>query len=86
MENLQSLPPSHENQKPYETTRLDKTILPLREYCRQRDWPRLPQFNYWINSRHPIALACIRRLGGRYFVDTVALEKFVNDATLWEKI
>ncbi len=58
------------------------TVIPLRDYCRQNDWPRLPQWNNWIYTRAPIALACIRRVGARYFVDVEALAEFVKNATL----
>lgn len=61
-----------------------KRLIPLREYCRQHEWPRLPQWHHWIYSKHAVALKCIKRIGGRYMVDMGAFEEYVKKATLME--
>lgn len=61
-----------------------KSLIPLREYCRKHDWPRLPQWHHWIYRKHPVALRCIKKIGGRYMVDTAAFETYVEQATLDE--
>ena len=61
-----------------------ESLVPLREFCRKRLWPRLPQWYHWINAGHPIALASIKKIGNRYLVDTEALDKYVMEATLNE--
>jgi len=60
-------------------------LQPLREFCRKTNWPRLTQFNHWINSRNPIAQKCIKKIGGRYVIDTNAFYSIVRNATLEEK-
>lgn len=62
-----------------------KHLVPLREYCRQNEWPRLPQWHHWIYRRHPVALKCIKRIGGRYMVDLTAFEAYIANATLKEQ-
>lgn len=59
-----------------------KNLIPLREYCRQHAWPRLPQWNYWITGRKPVALACIKKIGGRYMLDQKAFENFIKETSL----
>ncbi len=61
-----------------------KNFIPLREYCRQNSWPRLAQWHHWIYSRNPIALKCVKRIGGRYMLDIQALQSYINHATLEE--
>lgn len=62
-----------------------RSLEPLREFCRKTTWPRLTQFNHWINSRHHIAQKCIKKIGGRYVIDTKAFGEIVRNATLEEK-
>lgn len=57
-------------------------MQPLREYCRQKKYPKLSQWNHWIFSRHPIALKCIKKLGGRYLVNLDAWSEVVRNATI----
>lgn len=59
-----------------------QNLIPLREYCRQNSWPRLAQWNHWIYTRNPIAIRCLKRIGGRYMLDTQALRAYVEQATL----
>lgn len=59
-----------------------ETLVPLREYCRNHHWPRLSQWHHWIYSENKIAKKCIKRIGGRYMVDTNAFEKFVSESSL----
>lgn len=59
-----------------------QNLIPLREYCRQNSWPRLAQWNHWIYTRNPIAIRCLKRIGGRYMLDTQALRAYVEKATL----
>lgn len=59
-----------------------QNLIPLRDYCRQNSWPRLAQWNHWIYSRNPIAIKCIRKIGGRYMLDLHALKAYVDQATL----
>lgn len=61
-----------------------KNLISLREYCRQHDWPRLPQWQHWIYARKPIALQCIKKLGSRYFIDLNAFENHIKNASLEE--
>ena len=61
-----------------------KNYIPLREYCRQNSWPRLPQWHHWIYSQNPIALKCIKKIGGRYMLDMQALQSYIVHATLKE--
>ena len=59
-----------------------KSFVPLREYCRQNEWPRLTQWHHWIYSRSPVAEQCIKKIGGRYLVDVNAFQNYVTNATL----
>lgn len=60
-------------------------LQPLRDFCRKNPWPKLSQFNHWIYSRNPIALKCIKRMRGRFVIDTAAFNKILRNATLDEK-
>jgi hypothetical protein len=62
-----------------------KNLQPLREFCRKNPWPRITQWNHWINSRHSIALKTIKKIGGRYVLDVEAFQEIVRNATLDEK-
>lgn len=59
-----------------------KHLIPLRTYCRQNDWPRLPQWHHWIYRKHPLAMQCVKKIGGRYMIDLKAFEQYVMLATL----
>jgi hypothetical protein len=61
-----------------------KDLIPLRDYCRERKWPRLSQWHHWIYDKSPIAVACIKKIGGRYMVDLNALQKYIDGASLEE--
>ncbi|MCB1181745.1 MAG: hypothetical protein KDK55_06990 [Chlamydiia bacterium] len=62
-----------------------KNLVPLREYCRRNEWPRLPQWHHWIYSKAPIAKKCVKKIGGRYLIDLEAFQKCIENATLEEK-
>ena len=62
-----------------------KYLIPLRDYCRQNEWPRLPQWHHWIYGKHPVALRCVKKIGGRYMIDRKAFEEYVARATIEEK-
>jgi hypothetical protein len=62
---------------------LDK-LISLRQYCRQHEWPRLPQWNYWITTRKPVAVKCVKKIGGRYMLDIVAFQSFIQNASIEE--
>lgn len=59
-------------------------LIPLRQFCRNRAWPRLPQFQNWINRRHRIAVACIKKIGKRYLIDVEAFENYIREASIDE--
>jgi hypothetical protein len=59
-----------------------KNLISLRDYCRQNKWPRLPQWQGWITSKKPIAVECIKKIGGRYMVDLDKFQKHIENATL----
>ena len=59
-----------------------QNLVSLRDYCRHHPWPRLAQWNHWIYSRNPIALTCIKKIGGRYMLDLQALQSYIDRATL----
>lgn len=59
-----------------------KNLISLRDYCKNNKWPRLPQWQHWINSKNPIAIACVKKVGGRYMIDLAALENYVKNCTL----
>ena len=61
-----------------------KNFVPLRQYCRQNDWPRLTQWYHWIYSSADIAEKCVKKIGGRYLVDVVTFHNYVANATLCE--
>lgn len=61
-----------------------KHLMPLREYCRQHNWPRLPQWHHWIYRKHAVAVKCVKKIGGRYMVDLAAFENYISHATLGE--
>jgi len=61
-----------------------ENLIPLRKYCRQNTWPRLPQWHHWIYRKHPVALKCIKKIGGRYMIDLMAFENYIKTATLDE--
>lgn len=61
-----------------------KMLIPLREYCRQNEWPRLPQWHHWIYRKHPLAVKCVKKIGGRYMIDQKAFAKYISEATLGE--
>ena len=63
-----------------------QTVIPLREYCRKYQWPRLPQWHHWIYAKNPIAKTCVKKVGGRYLVDLNAFHKYVEAASLEEKL
>lgn len=58
------------------------SLVPLREYCRSHPWPRLSQWHHWIYSENTIAKKCVKRIGGRYMVDVLAFQEFVEKAGL----
>lgn len=62
-----------------------KDFVSLREYCRQNKWPRLPQWNHWIYARKAIAVQCVKKIGGRYMLDLIAFQKFIQDASIDEQ-
>lgn len=57
-------------------------LIPLREYCKQNNWPRLPQWHHWIYSRNEVARNCIKKIGKRYLVDLKAWETYIQNASL----
>lgn len=59
-----------------------KNLVELREYCRQNKWPRLPQWQHWIYARKPIAIECIKKVGGRYLIDLDALQNHIANASI----
>lgn len=61
-----------------------KNLIPLRDYCRQNDWPRLPQWQHWISSKNLVAQQCVKKIGGRYLIDLSAFEAYVANASLEE--
>lgn len=62
-------------------------LIPLRVHCRrnQNKWPRLSQWHHWIYSKHPIAKACVKKIGGRYLIDLEAFNTYVKNASLQER-
>lgn len=62
-----------------------KNLVPLREYCRQKEWPRLSQWHHWIYSRHQIAQKCVKMIGGRYMLNLEAFENYIKAAHLEEE-
>ena len=61
-----------------------ENLIPLREFCRQNTWPRLPQWHHWIYNHASIAESCVKKIGGRYMIDVKALEHYIMSATLEE--
>ena len=61
-----------------------KNLMPIREYCRNNQWPRLSQWHHWIYSENPIARACVKKIGGRYMLDLEALARYIENASLNE--
>lgn len=59
-----------------------ENLVELRAYCREAKWPRLAQWMHWIYSKNPIALICVKKIGGRYLIDLEALENHIKKATL----
>ena len=59
-------------------------LIPLREYCKQHKWPRLPQWHHWIYSRNKVAITCIKKIGKRYLIDLAAWEGYIKNASLDE--
>lgn len=59
-------------------------LVPLRDFRRQNSWPRLAQWNHWIYSRNPIAMKCLKKIGGRYMIDLQAFRSYVDQATLYQ--
>jgi hypothetical protein len=62
-----------------------ENIVPLREYCRNHKWPRLPQWHHWIYVGAPVARAFVKKIGGRYLIDLPAFERYIESASLGEK-
>jgi hypothetical protein len=61
-----------------------KNLVSLRNYCRENEWPRLPQWQHWIYSKKPIAQKCIKMIGGVYYVNLDAFQKYLDNATINE--
>jgi len=59
-------------------------LVELREYCRKNKWPRLPQWQHWIYSRKPVAVECVKKVGGRYLIDLGAFNNYIKKASLEE--
>lgn len=57
-------------------------LVELRVYCRQNLWPRLPQWQHWITSKKPVAVECIKKIGGRYLIDLDAFKKHIEKASI----
>jgi hypothetical protein len=57
-------------------------LMELREYCRTHKWPRLPQWQHWIYSRNPIAISCVKKVGGRYIINLEAFQNHIQNATI----
>lgn len=62
-----------------------QNLIPLREYCRNHNWPRLPQWQHWIYTRNAIAMSCIKKIGSRYLIDLEAFQSYVKNATIDER-
>lgn len=58
--------------------------MPIREYCRANQWPRLSQWHHWIYSGNPIAKSCVKKIGGRYMLDLEAFAHYIEKASLNE--
>ena len=61
-----------------------KNLIPLRDYCRENEWPRIAQWNHWIFAKKPIAIKCIKKVGGRYLLDIEALKNYIKNSSLEE--
>lgn len=61
-----------------------KNLIPLREYCNKNKWPRLPQWQHWINTKRPVAQKCVKKVGGRYLIDLGAFDSYIAQAGLEE--
>jgi hypothetical protein len=61
-----------------------KSLVSLRDYCRNNRWPRLSQWHHWIYSENQIAKVCVKKIGGRYMLDTDALAQYIEKASLHE--
>lgn len=59
-----------------------ENLVELREYCRKNKWPRLPQWQYWIYARKPIALECVKKVAGKYLIDLEALQNHIKNASI----
>ncbi len=57
-------------------------LIELREYCRKNKWPRLPQWQHWIYSKNKIAVECVKKIGGKYFINIEAFKNHIENATL----
>lgn len=72
-----------EKDKPTSLEEMMNNLIPLREFCRKNKWPRLPQWEQWINESKPIAQMCVKKIGGLYLVDLKAFEKYIEDSDLF---
>ena len=61
-----------------------ENLIPLRKYCRQNEWPRLAQWHHWIYCKRPVAVQCVKKIGGRYLIDLSAFESYIKSATIDE--
>lgn len=61
---------------------LMKDLVNLRVFCKENDFPRLPQWQHWITSKHPIAQKCIKKIANRYWVNIVELKKYIESSGL----
>lgn len=59
-------------------------LVPIRKFCENRPWPTVQMVNHWIHSKKLIARKCVKKIQGRYFIDTKELENFLRNATLEE--
>lgn len=59
-----------------------ENFIELREYCRQKKWPRLAQWQHWITARKPIAIECVKKVAGRYVIDLEAFQRHITNSSI----
>ncbi len=62
-----------------------KNLISLSEYCHQNEWPRKTIWRHWIYSKKPIAVKCVKKIGGKYFIDLKAFQDHIESASLEER-
>lgn len=57
----------------------ERSFVLVNDFCQNREWPTRNNIMHWVNSSNEIARKFIRKINGRYVIDKVGFDKYIND-------